>query len=80
MTPIEDPRPLDAAHSREVPRTVNTGSGMWFDCAARRSQGILPTAAEIAGLLGLGGAVVAKHERLTVLADPEGNEFCLLRH
>jgi hypothetical protein len=29
-------------------------------------------------LLALGASVVAEHDDLTVLADPEGNEFCLL--
>jgi hypothetical protein len=37
-------------------------------------------AAEIARLTGLGATVVAEHERWTTLADPDGNEFCLLRH
>ncbi len=37
-------------------------------------------AAEIARLTALGATVVAEHERLTTLADPDGNEFCLLRH
>ncbi|MDT0345896.1 VOC family protein [Streptomyces litchfieldiae] len=32
---------------------------------------------EIARLAELGASVVERHERLTVLADPEGNEFCL---
>ena len=35
--------------------------------------------AEVARLRGLGASVVAEHEGLVVLADPEGNEFCLLR-
>jgi predicted enzyme related to lactoylglutathione lyase len=35
--------------------------------------------AELARLVGLGARVLATHESLTVLADPEGNEFCLLR-
>jgi hypothetical protein len=38
-----------------------------------------PPAAELARLVGLGARVLATHESLTVLADPEGNEFCLLR-
>jgi hypothetical protein len=37
-------------------------------------------AAEIARLTGLGATVVAEHDRLTTLADPDGNEFCVLRH
>jgi len=37
-------------------------------------------AAEIARLTGLGATVVAEHDRLTTLADPDGNEFCIVRH
>jgi hypothetical protein len=35
--------------------------------------------AELDRLLRLGARVLAKHETLIVLADPEGDEFCLLR-
>jgi hypothetical protein len=35
--------------------------------------------AELTRLIDLGARVIASHETLTVLADPEGNEFCLLR-
>jgi hypothetical protein len=37
-------------------------------------------AAEIARLTELGATVVAEHATLTTLADPDGNEFCVLRH
>jgi hypothetical protein len=33
--------------------------------------------AEIERLTALGAKVVERHERLTILADPEGNEFCI---
>lgn len=33
--------------------------------------------AEIARLTELGAKVVERHDQLTILADPEGNEFCL---
>jgi Glyoxalase-like domain len=36
--------------------------------------------AEIARLTELGATVVAEHDGLTTLADPDGNEFCILRH
>jgi hypothetical protein len=36
--------------------------------------------AEVARLTELGATVVAEHERWTTLADPDGNEFCVLRH
>jgi len=35
--------------------------------------------AELARLTGLGARVLADFDNLTVLADPEGNEFCLLK-
>ena len=35
-------------------------------------------AAEVIRLVGLGARVTAEQESLTVLEDPEGNEFCLL--
>jgi hypothetical protein len=35
--------------------------------------------AEIARLTSLGATVVAERETLTTLADPDGNEFCVLR-
>ena len=35
-------------------------------------------AAEILRLVGLGARVTAEQDALTVLEDPEGNEFCLL--
>ena len=35
--------------------------------------------AELARLLGLGATEVASFERWTTLADPEGNEFDLIR-
>jgi hypothetical protein len=37
-------------------------------------------AAEVARLTGLGATVMSEHERWTTLADPDGNEFCVLRH
>ena len=37
-------------------------------------------AAEIVRLTELGATVVAEHDTLTTLADPDGNEFCVLRH
>lgn len=35
------------------------------------------TDAEIARLTGLGAKVISRHAQITILADPEGNEFCL---
>ncbi|MGP4110660.1 VOC family protein [Streptomyces sp. 4N509B] len=32
---------------------------------------------EIARLTELGAKVLSRHEQITILADPEGNEFCL---
>ncbi|HEX3751664.1 MAG TPA: VOC family protein [Streptosporangiaceae bacterium] len=43
-----------------------------------------PQATEVPRLVGLGATVVAEHElpalRWTVLADPEGNQFCVGEH
>src|SRR5690349_3196010 len=36
-----------------------------------------PTEDEVARLSGLGAVVLARHDGLTVMADPEGNEFCV---
>jgi hypothetical protein len=33
---------------------------------------------EVERLVGLGARLLATHERHVVLADPEGNEFCLM--
>ena len=35
-------------------------------------------AAEVIRLVGLGARVTSEQDRLTVLEDPEGNEFCLV--
>jgi hypothetical protein len=35
-------------------------------------------AAEVGRLTGLGARVLARHEHWTTLADPEGNEFCVM--
>jgi glyoxalase superfamily protein len=37
------------------------------------------SAAEVPRLLGLGARVLAEHDSFLVLADPEGNEFCVSR-
>ena len=33
--------------------------------------------AEVARIVGLGGSVLSEHDGWVVLADPEGNEFCV---
>jgi hypothetical protein len=45
---------------------------MHFDL---RSQG--PRESEVARLIGLGATVVHEGSDLTVMRDPEGNEFCV---
>jgi hypothetical protein len=37
------------------------------------------SAAELARLIELGARIVAEHPSWTTLADPDGNEFCLVR-
>lgn len=39
---------------------------------------VVATADELASFLAAGATLVAERERWTVLADPEGNEFCVL--
>jgi hypothetical protein len=36
-------------------------------------------AVEVRRLIGLGARTLARHDGFTVLADPEGNEFCVAR-
>ena len=55
-----------------VPEAKAAKNRMHFDL---RAPG--PVQAEVARLEELGATVVARHERHTVMADPEGNEFCV---
>jgi hypothetical protein len=45
---------------------------MHFDLRARG-----PVAAEVQRLVGLGARIVRAGDDLTVMRDPEGNEFCV---
>ena len=58
----------------EVPEPRRVKNRVHLDLAADDPP------AELARLTGLGARVLRQDDRLTVLADPEGNEFCLLRH
>jgi Glyoxalase-like domain len=63
------------------------GPNMWFNrvperkAAKNRIHFDLRAAgdmqAEVARLVALGASVSARHEALTVMRDPEGNEFCV---
>ena len=55
-----------------VPEPKTAKNRVHFDLRAPASM-----EAEVARLEGLGAAVLARHPHLTVLADPEGNEFCV---
>jgi hypothetical protein len=55
-----------------VPEPKMAKNRMHFDL---RSQG--PRESEVARLIGLGATVVHEGSDLTVLRDPEGNEFCV---
>lgn len=55
-----------------VPEPKTAKNRMHFDL---RSQGDIES--EVARLVSLGAAVVQAHPDLTVLRDPEGNEFCV---
>jgi Glyoxalase-like domain len=55
-----------------VPEPKTAKNRMHFDL---RAQG--EPATEVARLVALGASVLAEHGDLTVMADPEGNEFCI---
>jgi len=61
--PLVQPRPR--AEDRQEPRALRPA----------RPPG--PLAAEVARLERLGATVTGRHPDLTVMADPEGNEFCV---
>ena len=50
----------------------------WLRPPGRVHLDVVATAAELETFLAAGATVVAERERWTVLADPEGNEFCVL--
>jgi hypothetical protein len=55
-----------------VPEPKTAKNRVHFDL---RAPG--PMAAEVARLERLGATVTGRHQDLTVMADPEGNEFCV---
>src|ERR1700727_2433994 len=55
-----------------VPERKTAKNRVHFDLRAPGSM-----AAEVARLEELGATVIARHPHLTVMADPEGNEFCV---
>jgi hypothetical protein len=57
---------------RRVPEPKTAKNRMHFDL---RAPG--PPADEVARLVALGATVSAVHDDLTVMQDPEGNEFCV---
>jgi len=56
----------------QVPEPKTAKNRMHFDLRAPASM-----ADEVRRLEALGAAVLDRHEGLTVMADPEGNEFCV---
>ena len=79
---IEDPATGHRVLFIEVPEAKSTKNRVHFDLRPR--AGTRDT--EVARLLTLGATVVADHRGVRgpgtgwfVLADPEGNEFCILR-
>ena len=56
----------------QVPETKTAKNRMHFDLRA-----LGPVHAEVARLEKLGATLVACHAGHTVMADPEGNEFCV---
>jgi Glyoxalase-like domain len=57
---------------QRVPEPRTAKLRMHFDL--RAPDGV---AAEVARLESLGATVLARHDGLTVMQDPEGNEFCI---
>jgi len=55
-----------------VPEPKSAKNRVHFDL---RAPG--PAEAEVARLQALGAVVVQRHQGLTVMQDPEGNEFCV---
>jgi len=70
----DGPRPLPLLFQK-VPEAKIAKNRVHLDFASE------DMAAEIGRLVGLGASVIAEHSlgdfRWTVLADPEGNEFCV---
>ena len=74
---IQDPRddPNIALDPIDEP-----GPGFWF-CRVPESKAVknrvhIDVYGDVDTLIGRGATLVERHERWTVLADPEGNEFC----
>src|SRR5918995_683136 len=57
---------------QQVPEPKTAKNRMHFDL---RAPGPIPD--EVARLVGLGATVVSVSDDLTVMRDPEGNEFCV---
>jgi hypothetical protein len=84
----EDEKSL-AAHTLEADESVllgqreGPGVAVWLTPAehllpiGRQHLDIRATPAEREAILAAGASVVREEERWTVMADPEGNEFCL---
>ncbi|WP_059005638.1 VOC family protein [Streptomyces specialis] len=67
---------------------AGAGPRLWFQLVPERKRvrnrahldlRAIDVEAETARLAGLGASVLARHDEHFVLADPEGNEFCLFR-
>ncbi|MHA7985090.1 VOC family protein [Rathayibacter sp. CAU 1779] len=57
-----------------VPEGKVVKNRVHFDLRAEDS------ASEVRRLIGLGARILAEYDGWTTMADPEGNEFCVLRH
>lgn len=80
--PIHDPQTEHTILFIEVPEPKTVKNRLHFDLRPRTGT----RDAEVARLLGIGARLMADHRGIhgpgtgwVVLADPEGNEFCVLR-
>lgn len=67
---VEGPPGAPSLFFQRVPEPKTAKNRMHLDLAAQEG--------ELERLLSLGASVVERHPEWVVLADPEGNEFCLM--
>jgi hypothetical protein len=82
--PKLDTRTLEPDESVLLGRRDGPATALWLTPAehllpvGRQHLDVQATAAEREAMLAAGATVVRVQERWTVMADPEGNEFCVL--
>ncbi|NOK60483.1 MAG: hypothetical protein GFH27_549297n82 [Chloroflexi bacterium AL-W] len=75
LSSIVDPQSImPEIEFQRVPEPKTVKNRLHFDIRATDRE------AEVQRLLGLGGRVIEQFKTWTVMADPEGNEFCIVTH